>query len=449
MFTLGRPLCPPPKTIHAAIRQRRDAKYVHLLVSGLRMEYEAQTKPNNTSDVDSPLNPTVHWTDNELCYNNPREPAQVLPVRFTPPKTAGSLEDTHEPSLLSSYLVKWELRLLHDIEIAHVLPKSKTTHDLRFLQKTWHMKCSLNIDSPLNLMYLRADWHRSFNRGHWVLLPAPDLLARIFGEVLVNEDEDDLDKADIFAMFLSPPKNKLKYVYRFLWLGENDRPTDSPFPRRTSSETSRLGDYDVQPPAELPLIESHVRPFFVIVDTGRKLSKMANPSKFGCSAQRVLKIYGHWYSPTPEHPRTIVVDRGSEDPQLHIRKLAVGTPPVISDPPLNTQSKDEDDDIDYTPATENFILTWLDCIDAGSYEGTNSADSTDYDHVLHAYRREPAQRAQPRLWQQWAASPPKMPRLLRNDYDTSQLSSYLWSLYHESVNLMAPTGSHRVPLCKR
>ena len=116
---------------------------------------------------------------------------------------------------------------------------------------------------------------------------------------------------------------------------------------------------------------------------------------------------------------------------------------------IESESKDEDDDIDYTPATQNFILTWLDHIDAGSYEGTNSAYSTDYDHVLHAYRREPAQRAQPRLWQQWAASPPKMPRLLRNDYDTSQLSSYLWSLYHESVNLMAPTGSHRVPLCKR
>ncbi|KAF4583549.1 hypothetical protein EYR38_002301 [Pleurotus pulmonarius] len=337
---------------------------------------------------------------------------------------------------------------LHDIEIAHVLPKSKTTHDvhLRFLQEKWHMKYSLNIDSPLNLMYLRADWHRSFNRGHWVLLPAPDLLARIFGEVLVNEDEDDLDKADIFTMvgysistdvsklipfeFSSPPKNKLKYVYRFLWLGENDHSADTPFPRRTSSETSRLGDYDVQPPAEPPLIESHVHLFL-------------------SSAQRVLKIYGHWYSPTPEHPCTIVVNRGSEDPQLHIRKLAVGTPPVISDPPLNTQSKDEDDDIDYTPATKDYIVTWLGCIDAGSYEGTNSADSIDYDHVLHAYRREPAQRFQPRLWQQWAASPPKMPRLLRNDYDTSQLSSYLWSLYHESVNLMAPTGSHRVPLCKR
>lgn len=47
---------------------------------------------------------------------------------------------------------------------------------------------------------MRADRHRSFNRGHWVLLPDPDLFARICGEMLVNEDEDDLEKKDILTM---------------------------------------------------------------------------------------------------------------------------------------------------------------------------------------------------------------------------------------------------------
>lgn len=263
--------------------------------------------------------------------------------------------------------------------------------------------------------------------------------------------------------------------------------------------------YDVflPPYADFPTFESHVHPFFVIINTGDKLSQVDNPSRFGPGAEMLLEIYRLWFNlpPAAELPRAAEPEGGDDDgddqsshtsetdidsssfasgsrgtgarrsvrvaqklerarheqkratsdqpapcdgvdvPMLDPCGSSAGTPSLVRDSSVNAlgfHSLSEDEELE---DVDTSVSKWLARAEAGPPDEIDCLD----DRVLYEYRKEPPQQAKPHQWQEWASSPPKIPHILKSYHDTSRLTSYHWSLYHGSVNLMAPTGSHRIP----
>ncbi|KAF4583553.1 hypothetical protein EYR38_002305 [Pleurotus pulmonarius] len=479
------------------------------------------------------------------------------------------------------------------VEIAHVVEATTHATRLRDFQQAWYTKDFPDVDSPLNLMYLRVDWHRLFDRNQWAILPATELLVDILAASVLNKAHVRLNKGvDLFSKFLKDPNAPRRvpprFEYQFIWLGGSDPkiypslsrrkypPMANPDtsvvsgavseppsalieshtrtaslnnesrdvlhaklaaqqengtlraqigvvpaqvsnclqeehedPTQDSTATNEVNKlllfaqhYDVflPPYADFPSFESHVHPFFVIVNAGDKLSKVDNPAQFGPEAEILLDIYRLWFNlPSPPAPAPAAASDGgdgdgddqssctsqTEDdgssfesgsraigshnpvdapqqsggayntqnratnnepapcdvddvPMLEPCISSAGTPSLVHDSSINGLgfhiNKDEElEDVD------TLVSKWL------SKAGAEPLDEMDRDRELNEYRKEPPQHVEPQRWQEWASTPPKIPYILKSYHDTSRLTSYHWSLYHESVNLMAPTGSHRIP----
>ncbi|KAF4586990.1 hypothetical protein EYR40_011008 [Pleurotus pulmonarius] len=490
------------------------------------------------------------------------------------------------------------------VDIAHIVDAATGWPRLYTLQEAWHTKELPNVDSPLNLMYLRADWHRLFDRGQWAMLPTIKLLWKIFAASIVNQAAPRVQnpKSDMFRKFSRNSKNtnsvSPKYEYQLLWLADSDPdiypsltrrrddatpyldhavsnnsigpvstshpPADNtliaenhddlqtkltacqeevnylrsenktlraqidtlsaPAPHQLPESTGKReqtgnnhhsietaekrhtrllefsSHYDVflPPYTDFPTFESHVHPFFVIVNTGDKLLQVGNPSRFGRGAEMLLEIYRTWFNlpATAEPPRPAEPKGGDDDdddqsshtsdtdidsssfasgstgagsrksarlaqklgttydnqkratndhpapcdydnvPMLDPCSSSADTPSLVLDSSVNALRDDEElEDIDTS------VSKWLAKAATGPPDETDCPD----DRILSEYREEPPQQAKPQQWQEWASCPPKIPHVLKSYHDTSRLTSYHWSLYHGSVNLMAPTGSHRIP----
>ncbi|KAF4583541.1 hypothetical protein EYR38_002293 [Pleurotus pulmonarius] len=400
------------------------------------------------------------------------------------------------------------------IEIAHVVPRETTADRLHSLQEAWHTKEPPDVDSPMNLLYLRVDWHRAFDGDLWAMLPSEDILINIssaMGKIRIAKRF--MKEVDLISEFSKVYPVKY-YKYQLLWLGGSDSTLYSPLFRRRDTTTSRLataGDeatellelalhYRVFPYKDFPTFESHVHPFFAIVNAGSKLSGVPNISQFGPSAEAVLDIYQQWFGllPSAEPPRVTAgeddVDDGRSNhtsrmdesrgsvgsgaqktrsrkpapisrrpgggsnaqnsagnehrvpcdtadvPMLEPWNISTGTPSLVPDSSVNALRSHSLDKAEELEDVDTYVSAWLAYVDAAPPQ-ENAGD-----RKLEEYDQEPSQQAEPHKWQQWAITPPKMPGLLRDYHDTSKLTSYHWSLYHECVNLMAPTGSHRLPL---
>ncbi|KAF4564821.1 hypothetical protein EYR40_010992 [Pleurotus pulmonarius] len=399
------------------------------------------------------------------------------------------------------------------IKIAHVVPRATTADRLHSLQEAWHTKELPDVDSPMNLLYLRVDWHRAFDGDLWAMLPSEDILINIssaMGKIRIAKRF--MKEVDLISEFskIYPVKY---YKYQLLWLGGSDSTLYSPLFRRRDTTTSRLataGDEVTQllelalryrvfhpPYKDFPTFESHIHPFFAIVNAGSKLSGVPNISQFGPLAEAVLDIYQQWFGlpPSVEPPRATAGEDDVDDGRnSHTSRMdeshssvasgaqktgprkpgrlaqksgrapnaqnragnehaapcdavdipscsySAGTPLLDPDSSVNALSSHSLNEAEELEDVDTYVSTWLARVDAASPQ-ENAGD-----RKLEEYDQEPSQQAEPHKWQQWALAPPKMPGLLRDYHDTSKLTSYHWSLYHECVNLMAPTGSHRLPL---
>ncbi|KAF7426043.1 hypothetical protein PC9H_008408 [Pleurotus ostreatus] len=256
------------------------------------------------------------------------------------------------------------------------------------------------------------------------------------------------------------------------------------------------------PYTDFPAFHSHVHPFFVIVNAGSKLLEAQNPSQFGPAAEILLEIYRQWFKlPLPLKPPQIAggedEDEGDDGRSSHTSQMdddgsseadesqrngsrksgrvakqsgrasnsqnragniqaapcdavdvpmldpctsSAGTPSLVPDSSVNALGSHSLDEAEELEDVDTYVSEWLAGVDAAPPQEDPG------DPELDEYIQEPSREVELHKWQEWATAPPKMPGLLRDYHDTSKLTSYHWSLYHESVNLMAPTGSHRLPL---
>ncbi|KAF4583552.1 hypothetical protein EYR38_002304 [Pleurotus pulmonarius] len=406
----------------------------------------------------------------------------------------------------------------HDVDIAHIVEATTNWPRLHALREAWHTKDLPNVDSPLNLMYLRVDWHRLFDRCQWGMLPTTKLLWKIFAASVVNQAAARVQnpQSDIFRKFSKRSKStndlSLRYEYQLLWLADGDPDVYPSLTRRrddatpyldhaVSNNTTRPESSSAPPYADFPTFESHVHPFFVIINTGDKLSRVNNPSQFGRGADMLLEIYRLWFNyPSPaESPRAAEPEGGDDDdddqsshssrtdtdsssfvsgttesgscksvrlaqklektydkratgepsaicdgdnvPMLDPCSSSMGTPsPILDSSVPGFHSLDEEEAFD-SEDIDTSVLRWLSSADAGPPDEIDCLG----DRILREYRKEQPRQAELYQWQQWASCPPKIPHVLKSYHDTSRLTSYHWSLYHGSVNLMAPMGSHRIP----
>ncbi|KAJ7137188.1 hypothetical protein C8R44DRAFT_768594 [Mycena epipterygia] len=150
------------------------------------------------------------------------------------------------------------------IEAAHLLPRSTTGKLLTKLEFSWGLRWKqLHIDSTRNLLYIRVDIHRSFDKNGWFLLPEPDILQIILNYI---KDRNQRTYKQVFT--------RKKYKYRIIPL-QLFHDNIGVF-RRISLEPGLVPDYDKifpMTPESPPTVESHANPFFVIANAGPKIEE--------------------------------------------------------------------------------------------------------------------------------------------------------------------------------
>ncbi|KAJ7263261.1 hypothetical protein B0H12DRAFT_1321722 [Mycena haematopus] len=157
------------------------------------------------------------------------------------------------------------------IEAAHLLPRAADHELLTKLEYAFNLKYKqLHIDTTRNLAYLRADQHRSFDRRGFLLLPTREVLLRIHTFTLSAKEPAKTYK-EVF--------NETEFEYRivplqlfedgntvFRKLSDIGPQYQSIFPIPNPEILVKLESHEI-----LPVLKSHVSPFFVIANAGPKL----------------------------------------------------------------------------------------------------------------------------------------------------------------------------------
>ncbi|KAJ7357086.1 hypothetical protein DFH08DRAFT_473632 [Mycena albidolilacea] len=89
------------------------------------------------------------------------------------------------------------------IEAAHLLPRATKPRLLTILELAFNLKYKqLHIDTTRNLVYLRADIHRSFNHDGFLLLPTRKDLQRVI-DFTLSENEPTKTYKEVRRLRLS------------------------------------------------------------------------------------------------------------------------------------------------------------------------------------------------------------------------------------------------------
>ncbi|ETW86454.1 hypothetical protein HETIRDRAFT_165974 [Heterobasidion irregulare TC 32-1] len=146
------------------------------------------------------------------------------------------------------------------LEFAHIFPRCEMNNDdlITNLERAWGIghRC-FNIDDARNLLLLKVDWHRLFDAKRWLLLPSPDMVTNLH-----NHTEGNItlryNGATKFEYKMVPLGSKrIMDVYR------HSRPDGA-------DEESSASSYKY-PFRNLPTLESHVQPHWVVLNAGMKL----------------------------------------------------------------------------------------------------------------------------------------------------------------------------------
>ncbi|KAJ8462000.1 hypothetical protein ONZ45_g18091 [Pleurotus djamor] len=160
------------------------------------------------------------------------------------------------------------------IEYSHVLPRALKDDVLTKLEYVWGMSHdTLNIDSISNIQTLSVEMHQYFDRttGGWAWIPPANIICDLFDAYIIkNQSRVNLDAVkslvgqSLFSCRFFPfPAMKRTTVVTF----------DGHYPGGMSEKEYTVHVYPHKSIAECRL---HVKPHFLIFDTGRKLAALCN-----------------------------------------------------------------------------------------------------------------------------------------------------------------------------
>ncbi|KAF8435483.1 hypothetical protein L210DRAFT_3762736 [Boletus edulis BED1] len=207
------------------------------------------------------------------------------------------------------------------VEFAYCYPRRLTKDSARVtsLEYWWDMKYyTLNLDTRYNIFPVNASLHRMFDKPNtfpsWTLLPLDEVI-RIFWNTLKLEDGRLRASRGNFPTFsdklfryrlITLPESKLKgcTITRQHAVTDDDTPSIDHF---------RLYAY---PFHDYLIVESHLRPHFVILEAGRKLKQLpltyipALLAQYPILAQ-VSDLYESW---TAALPKRVLADEKFNPP---------------------------------------------------------------------------------------------------------------------------------------
>ncbi|KAB5594682.1 hypothetical protein CTheo_1829 [Ceratobasidium theobromae] len=277
----------------------------------------------------TPILSVADDSSNSSYYEVPPSALRTLSVYSTPPS------DISRPSQIS-IRAKDNLRVVspdkalcvisrdsESVDCCHVLRRSTRNKYIGVLEKAWGVpQGELNIDTTQNLIFLRADFHRTFDSSNWALVPKMTVLEKITVEVVLQSNSTTCEK-------FTEKFPGISWSYDFVhFRGAPDR-----FLRRGESIDSFT--IHQQPFSDFPSIPPHIHPYFVICNVAQKVNKIRKGSEWDsivfhsdlkkrvelCSA-----VYNKWLTisstllgqdlltPTESHTTTSLQSRMSSSP---------------------------------------------------------------------------------------------------------------------------------------
>ncbi|EIM80735.1 uncharacterized protein STEHIDRAFT_172456 [Stereum hirsutum FP-91666 SS1] len=160
------------------------------------------------------------------------------------------------------------------VQAAHMIPKATDDEQRRDLERMWGLP-NLHLDvleHDLNLIPLRADWHRGLDNGDWFLLPRESTLNAIGAHLAGNFGKPKATFPKQCPWFKSDKKHLALIAHRYQLVPCGERSMNLPLIRRkfvNEDKRDKLGKKVFEtftPPNfdDYPLIHSTVHPYTVI-----------------------------------------------------------------------------------------------------------------------------------------------------------------------------------------
>ncbi|KAG1742044.1 hypothetical protein EDB19DRAFT_1907808 [Suillus lakei] len=126
---------------------------------------------------------------------------------------------------------------------------------------------TFHVDSRRNLFYLSHDWHYAFDANRWFLLPDADGLVKVHSYVTEAIISRERSESSGINHFRSKWNLKTKTRYTLMPLPGREHPLIS---RKTNDGSWNHHSY---PYLNLPSLECHVVPPFVVINAGPKCTR--------------------------------------------------------------------------------------------------------------------------------------------------------------------------------
>uniref|UniRef100_A0A0W0FQE3 HNH nuclease domain-containing protein n=1 Tax=Moniliophthora roreri TaxID=221103 RepID=A0A0W0FQE3_MONRR len=187
-----------------------------------------------------------------------------------------------------------------DNHFFHMARRSTPRKMLNHLEPQWGKGLNtLNVDSSSNIGVIQANHHKAFDSGAFMFIPTAEVIESIMAHVEVPGIKEPFDEKF----------NNEFWTYSFIPLSFNpDRSIfikhiDENTPSDKTDKFVNAPDYTVcSYPYEHPMIqaiESHIHPFFVILNAGEKIAALENAERMSLSAREprafsIEQIYRSW-----------------------------------------------------------------------------------------------------------------------------------------------------------
>ncbi|KAF7983060.1 hypothetical protein HWV62_23957 [Athelia sp. TMB] len=193
------------------------------------------------------------------------------------------------------------------VEFVHYIPRSLSWRDSEMMSNLewwWNIsKNTLNFDTRHNIFPLGTALHILFSKNEWLLLPEEHVVDSYYTKCRRVNGEWETERASfspniepVFLYTLVPMPSKMTSM----WISRLDTIPTANSPLQASHVSTH-----VHPFQTLPLLNSHLRPHFVIFEAGRRLQALSPIVLFEFMRQnplleKIACIYHAWVKIPPE-----------------------------------------------------------------------------------------------------------------------------------------------------